>query len=103
MRALPLSAAMSVRLRRSETGFLKQRRQHDRRSGVHLRIRAAQVAQDRLDALEVRRHDLEDVAVVARDVVALEYTGMLFHLALGGHLEGLRTHCQTIRRSSTVF
>src|SRR5436190_7819243 len=81
MSALPLSAAMSVGLRRHETRLLEQRREHDRRPGVHLAVRAPQVAEDRLHALEIVGDHLEDVAVVARNVVALQHARVLLHFA----------------------
>src|SRR6266487_1399668 len=79
--ALPLSAAMSVGLRRDEAGLLEQGGEHDRRPRIHLRVRAAQIAQDGLHALQVRGNHLEDVTIVSSDVVALEHAGVLFHFA----------------------
>src|SRR6266536_734926 len=81
MSALPLSAAMSVGLRRHEARLFEERGEHDRRARVHLAVQAAEVAQDRLHPFEIVGDHLEDVAVVARDVVALEHAGVLLHLA----------------------
>jgi len=56
--------------------LLEQRRQHDRRTRVHCEFGPAQVAQDRLHALEIGRDDFEDVAVVAANVMAPSNAGM---------------------------
>src|SRR5712692_3244209 len=79
--ALPFNPAMSVELLWYQAGLLEHGGEHDRGARVHRLGGPVQVPQNRLDALEIRRDDLEDVAVLARHVVALQHPGVLLHLA----------------------
>src|SRR5256885_10675867 len=66
---------MSVELHRNEPRLFEHGAEHDRGARAQLRFRGrpAQVAQDPLEALEIGCRDLEDVAVLARDVMTLEH------------------------------
>src|SRR5256885_2621591 len=74
---------MSVELHRNEPRLFEHGAEHDRGARAQLRFRGrpAQVAQDPLEALEIGCRDLEDVAVLARDVMTLEHPRVLLQLA----------------------
>src|SRR5436309_12652669 len=84
--ALPRRAAISVGLHRNEPRLFEYGTEHDRGARAHLRLGGgpAQVPQHALQALEIRRRHLEDVAILAGDVVALQHSRMLFQLAHPG-------------------
>src|SRR5437879_13784276 len=74
--ALPRRAAISVGLHRNEPRLFEYGTEHDRGARAHLRLGGgpAQVPQHALQALEIRRRHLEDVAILAGDVVALQHS-----------------------------
>src|SRR5256885_1573571 len=74
---------MSVELHRNEPRLFEHRAEHDRGARAQLRFRGrpAQVPQDPLEAFEIGCRDLEDVAVLARDVMTLEHARVLLQLA----------------------
>src|SRR5947207_2820330 len=74
---------MSVGLHRDEPRLFEHGAEHDRgaRAHLHLRGRPAQVPQDALQALEIGCRDLQDVAVLARNVMTLEHARVLLQVA----------------------
>src|SRR5207245_3199890 len=84
--ALPRRASISVWLHRNEPRLFEYGTEHARGARAHLRLGGgpAQVPQHALQALEIRRRHLEDVAILAGDVVALQHSRMLFQLAHPG-------------------